>query len=123
LVDTPRDLLNATIPRPKPTEFPLVPLIENCVETLCVPISNRVGFTTPSQRIAANYSQKCDIVKINYKSKKVVISQEFIKDHKLHLDTKTYYEKLFGIQMLLSTQDQNEVTYNRFKMSLDRYNT
>lgn len=25
--------------------------------------------------------------------------------------------------MLLSTQDQNEVTYNRFKMSLDRYNT
>jgi len=65
LVDTPIELLNATIPRPKPTEFPLVPLIENCVETLCVPISNRVGFTTPSQRIAANYSPKCDSVKIN----------------------------------------------------------
>jgi len=54
LVDTPRDLLMMQIPKPKPTEFPLVPLIENCAETLCVPVSNKVGFTTPSQRIASN---------------------------------------------------------------------
>jgi len=33
-----------------------------------------------------------------------------MKDHKLHLDTRTYYEKQFGFQMLLSTQDKNEVT-------------
>lgn len=54
LVDTPRELLMAQIPRPKPTEFPLVPLIENCAETMCVPISNKIGFTTPSQRIGCN---------------------------------------------------------------------
>jgi len=54
LVDTPRELLKANLAKPKPTEFPLVPLIENCVETLCVPISNKIGFTTPSQRIGSN---------------------------------------------------------------------
>jgi len=53
-VDKPNELYNIQLPKPKYSETPLVPIIEDCVETLCVPIDNNLSFTTPSQRIGSN---------------------------------------------------------------------
>jgi hypothetical protein len=53
-VDRPGELWAIQMPKPKLAETPYAPIIEDCVQTLCVPINNRISFTTPSQRIGAN---------------------------------------------------------------------
>jgi len=121
-VDRPWDLWNIQMPKPKLAETPYAPIIEDCVQTLCVPINNRINFTTPSQRVGANYSPLCDILMLNFAKKCIVFSRDSVLNHKLYADTRTQYEKVGGLPLIMSMQSQDEVQYQRFYQSLVRYN-
>lgn len=75
LVDDSRQLMNLNIPKPKLADTSFVPIIEDCVETYCVPVSNSRISSTPSQRIGSNYSLSCLNLILDFKKKKIIVNE------------------------------------------------
>lgn len=88
-VDRPEELWNIQLPKPKYADTPYAPIIENCVETMCVPVSNNINFSSPSQRIGSNYSPLCEPILINFSRKNISINPEKTKNYNLYADTRT----------------------------------